>query len=134
MDSNPPPSLDLSIQEAFLDTLYTNLSFFDAHITSSDGGPSEPRGKQEVPLLLRLLQFELSFQNTWSPKTKEVMPKISSSLFNLALVSGFSSELIAILHWFQTCGTSDTLDPVTYPLIIDTLYYICDGKSRVGRA
>jgi len=88
MDSDPPPSLDIAIQEAFLDTIYTNLSFLEAHITTDDGAPSELLGKQEVPLLLRLLQFELSFQNMWSLKTKEVMHKISSSLFNLTLVSG----------------------------------------------
>ena len=90
MDSEPPPSLDLPIQEAFLDTFYTNLSFLEAHITANDGAPCEIRGKQEIPLLLRLLQFELSFQNTWSVKTKEVTHKISSLLFNLALVSGTS--------------------------------------------
>ncbi|RDB24995.1 Mediator of RNA polymerase II transcription subunit 12 [Hypsizygus marmoreus] len=103
------PILEHAIQDDLLDILYSKIVSLESSTTETATPPHLMTSK-EIVLLLRLLQFELGFRSTWTSKTKEINDKLACSLFKLA----------------QFYGASENLDPIIYPLIIDTLYYIYD--------
>ncbi|KAF9453917.1 hypothetical protein P691DRAFT_798859 [Macrolepiota fuliginosa MF-IS2] len=109
-------NLDPAVQDDFVAILYDKLSTIKATLESS--APAQAAGRedlsstisQQVVLLVRLLQFDLGFRGAWTPKLKDLSAPFISNLFYLAL------------HY----GTTDNLNPVVYPLLIDTLLYLID--------
>lgn len=83
----PLPVLETSIQDEFLDAVSSNLVSVESLIASRSNPQPDAKLNQDLILMLRLLQFELGFQNPGSTKTKEASNRLTSSLFRLALVS-----------------------------------------------
>ncbi|KAF5386158.1 hypothetical protein D9615_002361 [Tricholomella constricta] len=105
------PLVETSIQDEFIEALSSKLASMEEFATSNNGSETlEANLAQEMVLILRLLQFELGFRTIWSSKMKEATDKVVSSLFRLAMAY----------------GTSVNPNLVIYPLMVDTLYYICD--------
>ncbi|KAG5638808.1 hypothetical protein H0H81_010037 [Sphagnurus paluster] len=107
----PLPLVEISIEENFVDALLSKVVSMEPTITSDS--PLEVIAEdvnQEIVLLLRFLQFEMGFRTIWTSKIKDATDKIASSLFKLAVAY----------------STSLNPNPIVYPLIIDTLYYIYD--------
>ncbi|KAF8070344.1 hypothetical protein FPV67DRAFT_1413891 [Lyophyllum atratum] len=115
----PPPVIEASNQEGFIEALSSKLMSMEPLATSDGALDTGGSGlAQEIILILRLLQFELGFRSVWSSKTKEATHQVASSLFRLSMVY----------------GTSMDPSPVIYPLMIDTLYYIYDEIPNDLRA
>lgn len=102
------PDIESVIQEEFLAALHEGFLQVESLIASN----SEPRHglTQETILMLRLLQFGLSFRNVWWPHRREIGDNLSSLLFKLAMIY----------------GAPNYLDPVVYSMVVDTLYYLLD--------
>lgn len=78
------PSVDIAIQEVFIETLDKLLKVLDSQVANKDTSAHSP---QDFILPCRLLQFILSFRLTWTPKTKDLSSNLSTMIFRLALVS-----------------------------------------------
>lgn len=88
------PSVDTTIQEAFVEILNKRLKVLDSQIANEDTSVHSP---EDFILPCRLLQFILSFRISWTPKTKEVGSNLSTMIFRLALVSLYHLKSISIL-------------------------------------
>lgn len=80
------PTVDTTIQEAFVETLDKRLSVLDLDSQAANKDTSA-HSPQDFILPCRLLQFILSFRLTWTPKTKDLSSNLSAMIFRLALVS-----------------------------------------------
>lgn len=128
-DASLLPDLEPLIQEEFLDSLHTKIATVESLLESNEASVEDStQPTQGIILILRLLQFELGFRSAWTPKTKDFCDAICKLLFKLALVCNSTLATSASNQILQVYGTSNSLDPVTYPLIIDTLYYLYDGE------
>lgn len=121
--------LKASVQDDFIEAIYVILH--NIEITESS---EEIMGTSDsLVFLLRLLQFDLGCSNIWTLKTKEISGKLVPTLYNLATVSNV--HIYSDVHSFlinqlgQVFGSADHIDLATYPLILDTLYYLIDGAS-----
>lgn len=112
-------NLDPAIQDDFVAILHDKLSSIKATLVKSSASAQVPviSGEdpstvisQQVVLLVRLLQFNLGFRGAWTQKLKDLSSSFITNLFDLAL------------HY----ATPDHLNPVVYPLLIDTLLYLID--------
>ncbi|KAG6857783.1 hypothetical protein H0H87_004199 [Tephrocybe sp. NHM501043] len=107
----PIPTLEVSTQEEFIEASLSKLVSMEPLFESNSGGSAtyENNSTQDVVLLLRLLQFELSFKGVWTSKMKDATDKLVSCLFRIMV---------------QIASINPT--SILYPLILDTLYYLYD--------
>jgi mediator of RNA polymerase II transcription subunit 12 len=124
-------NLDAPIQDDFVVVLHDKLALVLSILESDSLGVMDPSiVSQQVVLLVRLLQFNLGFRGAWTPKLKDLSIGFINVLFRIALVGVSLIGLTPILIWsIQRYGTPDHLDLIVYPLIIDTLLYLIDGKT-----
>ncbi|KAF8638047.1 hypothetical protein AX16_010679 [Volvariella volvacea WC 439] len=110
-DLSSLPTLEPSIQNEFFTSLCMQIMSLESTLTRQEKPEHIPNQfTQEITLLARLLQFNLGFKGVWTVETKGVAANLSNSLLKLALFY----------------GAGDGLDLVAYPLLIDTLIYLCD--------
>ena len=115
--SHALPSIEEDIQGKLITSLFEKLSALEAELrkdATRDDGLYTPRNDMTEPVLFlaRLLQFDLGFPGIWTQKTKEVGDKLLATVFRLALLHG--GEYLD--------------DPVAFPLLMDTAFYLFDGK------
>lgn len=114
--SSPLPFLDESIQDRFITTLLRKLSALEEALSNQIQHIKE-KDIVQVPLrdpvlfLARLLQFDLGFPGAWTQGMKDVGDQVIDIVLRLAL-----------LH-----GGGPMTDPVAFPLILDTAFYVFDG-------
>ncbi|KAH9485234.1 hypothetical protein JR316_0002141 [Psilocybe cubensis] len=102
------PSVDPPIHEAFIAALEISFKSLEKELFN---GHVKSQAKENLLLLIRLLQFVLSYKNTWTPKNK-----------------------VARLMSWQHYSVGDDFDDNIYPILIDTLLVLldelqCDSKS-----
>ncbi|KAG6862353.1 hypothetical protein C0995_016051 [Termitomyces sp. Mi166 len=107
-DTAPYPIL-VSAQEDFMEALLSKLVLMESSIISNNTSDIDEVLTQDMILFLRLLQFEMGFRGAWTTKLRETAERVVSSLFKI------------LLHISTINPTS-----VLHPLMLDTLYYICD--------
>ncbi|KAF8629229.1 hypothetical protein AX17_005811 [Amanita inopinata Kibby_2008] len=100
------PGFEFSLHEGLLAATYNKCDTISKLITED----SCPTLLRPIVILSRLLQFTLSYRETWSTKARDAGVSLSVVLFRLAL---------------QLCGGSDD-EVSTYAMLIDTLYYLLD--------
>ncbi|KAG7090909.1 hypothetical protein E1B28_009986 [Marasmius oreades] len=104
------PAINSDVQDKFFPTLSSkweellNLMQVDSDKNYQSSFP------EAVVLLARLLQFDLALRGVWTEKVKETSLKLANTLFNLLQIHA---------------ARSDT-DPMSFPLLLDTLYYLLD--------
>jgi len=132
-------NLDSVVQNDFVVIFRDKLSVIRSTLTESNGSIQVPVSSgedlsmtisQQVVLLVRLLQFDLGFRGAWTPRLRDLSSELINDLFHLALVRLLIlvSILKFISSFLQHYGTADYLNPVVYPLLVDTLLYLIDGK------
>ncbi|THH13392.1 hypothetical protein EW146_g6819 [Bondarzewia mesenterica] len=108
------PMMDAPTQDEFFDVLAKKLEALVAilsHKGSEDGEMmSSTEATQAAVLMARLLQFDLAFRGVWTSKTRELSSKMCQIIFDLALVH----------------GAGENLNPVAFPLFLDTFCYLLD--------
>ncbi|KAK0461037.1 uncharacterized protein EV420DRAFT_1529889, partial [Desarmillaria tabescens] len=105
------PVLDSDVQDMFFSTLCSKFASIEEATRNPDAITVDQTDfTQEVVLLARFLQFDLSFEGAWTASTTELSRKLCASLYRITLL--FAS--------------GNTFDPIAYPLILDTLYYLID--------
>ncbi|KAK0226153.1 hypothetical protein IW262DRAFT_1457387 [Armillaria fumosa] len=105
------PVLDPDVQDMFFSTLCCKFASIEEATHNPDAMTVDRTDfTQEVVLLARFLQFDLSFEGAWTASTTELSRKLCASLYRLTLL--FAS--------------GNTFDPIAYPLLLDTLYYLVD--------
>ena len=88
------PSVDNTVQEAFMETIDKRLKALDSQIANED---ASDHSSQDFVLPCRLLQFILSFHISWTPKTKDLSSNLSATIFRLALVNLYHLKSISNL-------------------------------------
>ncbi|KAJ3504486.1 hypothetical protein NMY22_g17908 [Coprinellus aureogranulatus] len=100
--------LDPAIHEQFLETLSSKMTSLVTLITSPDLTDAY---RSNLILLARLVQFIFNFrESAFSSALRDICHRIVNSLFQLAL------------HY----GSGDHIDATLYPLLMDTLIFVCD--------
>ncbi|TFY65710.1 hypothetical protein EVG20_g5379 [Dentipellis fragilis] len=112
-DQLQPPCIDASTQDEFFVAITNKMGAFEVLVspqgsTNSDIPPEE--ATKGAILMARLLQFNLGFQGVWTPKVREQSSRLCGSIFRLALAH----------------AAGDFLDPVAFPLFLDTFCYLLD--------
>ncbi|THH04935.1 hypothetical protein EW145_g5157 [Phellinidium pouzarii] len=112
---SPLPSLDGTVQDKFIISLLRKFSALEEALRSQTQRIKE-KDNVQVPLrdpvlfLARLLQFDLGFPGAWTQVMKDVGDQVIEVVLRLAL-----------LH-----GGGLMTDPVAFPLILDTAFYVFD--------
>ncbi|KAI5116750.1 hypothetical protein M0805_001608 [Coniferiporia weirii] len=114
---SPLPPLEESVQDRFISSLFNKLTALEGAIRDQSQYKSlKERGCTHVSLtdpvlfLARLLQFDLGFPGVWTQKTKDMGESIMDIVMRLALLHG--GDLL--------------IDPVAFPLLLDTAFYFFD--------
>ncbi|KAF9484513.1 hypothetical protein BDN70DRAFT_872547 [Pholiota conissans] len=100
-------AVEPQVLESFLELLAAKFKDMEPHLLN---GSLTLVIRQNFILLSRLLQFALSFKNTWTAKSKEICINLSSVIFQFALYS----------------AGEDNVDVNIYPILIDTLFLLYD--------
>ncbi|PPQ98440.1 hypothetical protein CVT24_004119 [Panaeolus cyanescens] len=107
-NGGPLPTLDAAVQESFLCAVDKLERVLESQII--DEAQRSEQSKHDSILLLRLLQFMLSFRTTWTAKSKDYAHQLANSLFRFCL------------H----CAIEPELNVTVYPIVFDTLLAIYD--------
>ena len=120
------PAVDSQIQETFGGALENIFKTYEPPMLSNENQLQE---RSNLVLLMRLLQFVLSFRSTWTTKSKEIYVTLSKIIFRLSLVSTHVRhlELLKADQIFKYCANEDSLDIDIYPILFDTLLVLYDG-------
>lgn len=84
LSNGPLPTLDSSVQESFLNSVEKLEKSLETQIV--DEAQQSEQSKHDLILLLRLLQFMLSFKTTWTTRSKDHANKFADNLFRFCLV------------------------------------------------
>lgn len=126
------PTMDAPTQNDFFETLMNKFEALGSILSPKPPAKSEmtpAQATQAAVLMARLLQFDLAFRGVWTPKTRQLSGKMCEVVFDLALVS---DDEITTWHWltfglWQAHGAGDHLNPIAFPLLLDTYCYLLDG-------
>lgn len=108
------PPLEHAIQDSFIASLSIKLSALVNTIRDQiEAGNRNLIGLTDPVLFLaRLLQFDLGFPGVWTQKVKDMGVLLMTTILRLAVIHG-----------------GPMLNPVAFPLLMDTAFYIFDGES-----
>lgn len=119
-------SVDTTIHETFVSHLESKLKIVEKEILNDE---MKPQSRENLISLTRLLQFILSFKNSWTPRIKETYISISNLLFYFVLVSPKTATAnLCVLTTPQHFANEDNFEEKLYPMMIDTLLVLYDGK------
>jgi len=124
---NSIPTIDPLVQEKFLQAILSRFQLMQK--CSMD---EETCSKWRDSLVLpRLIQFILSFKCNWSQESKELSKELSGVIFDILLVCWIvllfpETRILTIL---QRSAGEDNLNLNLYPILLDTLLVILDGKT-----
>ena len=89
-DDSLLPPLDNPVQERFFEAICKNFRDLESSLTSgqhlTETGVGNSKITHTIIFLGRLLQFDLGFQGAWTPTTIACGSRLSSTIFQLALV------------------------------------------------
>ncbi|KAL0072786.1 RNA polymerase II mediator complex subunit [Marasmius tenuissimus] len=118
-DPSGLPAINPDIQDRFFPTLSTKWDELLRLMETDSEEDRQGSFTRAVVLLARLLQFDLALRGVWTEKVKEGSFKLTDTLFKL----------------LQIHATGESTDPIAFPLLIDTLYYLLDEiplDSKLG--
>ncbi|KAF5322492.1 hypothetical protein D9619_001365 [Psilocybe cf. subviscida] len=101
------PTVEPGVLEKFIAALEAKFKLIETELHPETIKPSTIHN---LYLLTRLLQFTISFKNTWNTTAKQTCIELSATIFRIALYS----------------ASQDHLDLNVYPQVIDTLLAVYD--------
>lgn len=116
------PAVDPPVQQEFMQAILEKFKL----LANCD----DLRWKEAL-ILARLLQFILNFKCTWSPGLQQLSAELLNIIFDLLLVSWRRCFNGLLSCYSQRCAGADSVDLNLYPVLLDTLLVVVDGKSKV---
>ncbi|KAL4248177.1 Mediator of RNA polymerase II transcription subunit 12 [Abortiporus biennis] len=109
-ESGSMPELDESIQDKLMITLQDKFLAILNVLSDGTRDVNLSQMSQSTIFVARLLQFVLGFPGAWTNKVKQMCEGICGSIIKLVMLY----------------GSGRSLNQLTFPLLLDTLYYILD--------
>ncbi|KAF9268799.1 hypothetical protein L218DRAFT_984144 [Marasmius fiardii PR-910] len=113
------PAINPDIQDKFFPTLSSKWEELLGLMQADSDKDHSSSFTEAVVVLARLLQFDLALRGVWTEKVRETSYKLAIVLFNLLQIHAIRNDA----------------DPISFPLLIDTLYYLLDEiplDSKLG--
>ncbi|KAL0581804.1 RNA polymerase II mediator complex subunit [Marasmius crinis-equi] len=103
------PAINFDIQDRFFPALSSKWNEL-LRLMQADAEQDHQPFTQAIVLLARFLQFDLALRGVWTEKVKGSSLGLAETLFKL----------------LQIHAAGGNTDPIVFPLLIDTLYYLLD--------